>query len=61
MKPKKPELSHPALNIVFCCMAGYIQWVLHGEMSFQADIKPKSITLNSMGPLSIDHFIIQQL
>lgn len=38
MKLKTQELCHPALNIVFSYMAGYIQWLLHGEMSFQADI-----------------------
>lgn len=38
MKPLRPELCHPALSIVFCCVAGYILWLSHGEMSLQADI-----------------------
>lgn len=34
---RETELCQPALNIVCCCVARYIQWLLHGEMSLQAD------------------------
>lgn len=39
MKPKRSELCHPALNIVFCCMAGYIQYMV--RRLFKQTLRPK--------------------
>lgn len=62
MKSRRPELCHPALKIVFCSMAQYIQCLLHGEMSFSSrHLDLKSIILNSVGSLSVGHSKLGQI